>query len=157
MWSRTVLPTASSGITKSGATNEAGIWGTSLRMSPLSRPMLCRMTHAVIILHALSGLARRPVWSALNLFFRTPNVCSIVTLKTERQKKENKVWCVVFGRLSEVMGVRTCLVLQWAELNLWDGAVSVEIYGVIKYGFKPYPESPKRVPWIWPKIIYTII
>lgn len=46
--------------------------------------------------------------------------------------------------------------MQWAELNLWDGAVSVEIYGVIKYGFKPYPESPKRVPWIWPKIICTM-
>lgn len=62
-----------------------------------------------------------------------------------------------FGRMSEVMGLGTCLVLQWAELNLCDGAVSVEIYGVIKYGFKPYPESPSRVPWIWPKIIYTII
>lgn len=92
------------------APNDTEIWGTSLRMSPLSRPMLCRMTHAVLILHALSRLARRPVWSALNLFSSVHH--KSVHLK---QRDEDKIRYVDFSRLSKVMGLGTCLVRN--ELN----------------------------------------
>ena len=42
-------------------------------------PILCRVAQARVMSHAFSGVVLRPLWRQENLFFKIPNVCSIIT------------------------------------------------------------------------------